>query len=689
MGVVLEHKIKPFLFSVAIAVSVALFSGAETAHADAIIRAPNNLGLVGYWSFDEGRGTVLSDLSGGDNNGTFSGTPEWVVGRFKSGLEFDGTSDTVLVPSSDSVNFSNAELTISGWFKFPSSFSNERALLRKDNQYQLGFTNSSTIRNLIGTSGTTGWTGVNDISYSFETDTWYMLSMVYDGSTMTTYVNGEEVGEAVVTGSILTGGNNVGIGGGVRPFGGTVDELRLYNRALSETEVQSLYNSSSSTLVGRTPTEQYNDGLVAHWTFDGKHTTATTVSDIVGGNDGTISGATASPGVVGQAVAFDGVNDYIAVPDSPELRLGGAYTIAAWVNAKGGYSTGSIVSKRDFVAGSYRFRLDSDRIRWHGHYGGTTRTFDYGVNLQDGSWHYIVVTAEDEVDRVRITIYLDGVVGNSGTVPGLITGNTSPVDIGSLSGSQQQYRGLIDDVRIYNRALLPEEIHGLYTSTKPSSMTSSTDSLVTNGLVGHWTFDDETVSGTTVTDVSGNGKDGTINGTPGAIVSGKIGEAIEFDGTNGDVNLKNPLSSPDGWTYAFWFYPTAVPATDTAGLVGQGNNPRVTFQISRSVGTGATYQSNGNWAGGLNTPALTLNNWYHISAVWNDASSGTPTHQVYINGELAASRSYPAAINPPAATHLVNRRDSNTTLSGKIDDVRIYSRALTESEIGQLYSMGQ
>src|SRR5690606_12767870 len=121
----------------------ALFSGAETAYADAIIRAPNNLGLVGYWSFDEGRGTVLSDLSGGDNNGTFSSTPEWVVGRFKSGLEFDGTSDTVFVPSSGSVNFSNAELTISGWFKFPSSFSNERALLRKDNQYQLGFTNSS------------------------------------------------------------------------------------------------------------------------------------------------------------------------------------------------------------------------------------------------------------------------------------------------------------------------------------------------------------------------------------------------------------------------------------------------------------------------------------------------------------------------------------------------------------------
>jgi hypothetical protein len=108
------------------------------------------------------------------------------------------------------------------------------------------------------------------------------------------------------------------------------------------------------------------------------------------------------------------------------------------------------------------------------------------------------------------------------------------------AGTSQYFNGSIDDVRIYNRALSASEVQQLYnlgagTHVNTSSANLQQSSSLANGLVGYWTFDGPTISGTTVKDLSGQGNNGTNNGAMPTI--GKLGQALQFNGSSNYINL--------------------------------------------------------------------------------------------------------------------------------------------------------
>ncbi|WKZ21454.1 MAG: Ig-like domain-containing protein [Candidatus Brocadiaceae baterium WH-1] len=210
-------------------------------------------GLQAYYKFDEGAGTSAADASGNGNNGTLFNGPVWTTGKINSALSFDGVNDYVEVPNSTSLNPVNF-VTVSAWI-YPTApgQSNDSKIIAKRHQtlandnYSLGFISESRpeARIVIGGSMKSIYGPVLSLN------AWHHLVGVYDGSTLKLYVNGTEVNSVAASGSLDTSTHPLRIGTRAvdpvnRYFKGSIDEVYVFNRALSDQEVLSLFNPTAS-----------------------------------------------------------------------------------------------------------------------------------------------------------------------------------------------------------------------------------------------------------------------------------------------------------------------------------------------------------------------------------------------------------------------------------------------------------
>jgi len=201
-------------------------------------------GLVGYWKFDEGSGQIASDSSGNGLNGTLNGSPEWVAGQLGGALDFDGSGDYVEIPHDPRLSITD-EITIAAWTNMRADASGEMAIVSKG-----------------------GW-GANDLPYELtETagdvifwqfydnegrDTcapdsppvaeWHHIAGTYDGKVFKCYIDGELGDEWAYAGRMPENTASVTIGrrsrGGTY-FNGMIDDVAIYDRALTEGEIQSI-----------------------------------------------------------------------------------------------------------------------------------------------------------------------------------------------------------------------------------------------------------------------------------------------------------------------------------------------------------------------------------------------------------------------------------------------------------------
>lgn len=241
-------------------------------------------GLVGCWRFDEGTGTMAYDSSGNNNTGTLFNGPQWIDGRLDKALSFDGVDDYVKVPYSDVLNISNA-ITISTWFKIHSvtmpgpDFGGDMGFISKDYAYMLGYQSFDD-----GTSNASAWLlfagepWTRLIGPRLNIDTWYHETVTFDGSTTRLYLNGVEVANLTHTGTIYTSSNNFPLGFGNRfvlwnPysasfFNGTIDEAKVYNRALSADEVWAEYSVAPTLIQTQSITLESGESTNLTFTWD-------------------------------------------------------------------------------------------------------------------------------------------------------------------------------------------------------------------------------------------------------------------------------------------------------------------------------------------------------------------------------------------------------------------------------------
>ncbi|MCK4342416.1 MAG: LamG domain-containing protein [Phycisphaerae bacterium] len=215
-----------------------------------------NDGLVGYWSFDEGEGATAYDYSGHGNHGTLHNAT-WVSGIAGSALEFDPDSGYVEVPDSVSLNIhGNTQITLMAWL-----YKNAPDLHGGSQPwYSYPIIKSGpwmgdpiTCSRYALHEGNDNWLGLHlsEVNHPYQTlgypyeagliGRWTHLAGTWDGSTMWLYVNGAEVASKTYTGNLGdTAGRSLKISCGY-PFNGIIDEVRIYDRALSEDEIRQLY----------------------------------------------------------------------------------------------------------------------------------------------------------------------------------------------------------------------------------------------------------------------------------------------------------------------------------------------------------------------------------------------------------------------------------------------------------------
>jgi hypothetical protein len=219
-------------------------------------------GLVGYWRFDEGSGNIAADSSGNGNNGTLMNNPAWVDGKYGKALSFNGVNNNVVVPDSSSLDLSSA-VTVMAWVYLPKgAHYAEGRILGKDASNG-GSNLNLDIHNDAGNVSFDlgygyGFTGPILVSSGYvPREVWTHVAATYDGSLAKIYINGVfdssiswTAGFDTNNGMPLCIGSKNYSPGYYFFINATIDEVKLFNRVLSQQEIQ---NEIEGTPVSESP----------------------------------------------------------------------------------------------------------------------------------------------------------------------------------------------------------------------------------------------------------------------------------------------------------------------------------------------------------------------------------------------------------------------------------------------------
>jgi len=682
------------------------FLSTSSAFAATLHKPPNNLGLVGYYPMNEGTGTIAGDFSGNGNTGTLVSSPTWVTGKLGQALSFNG-SNTVSIPNSSSLS-PTASITLSAWVS-PVGSGIFKTIIGKgaDKTYEIdtgGGTNS--VRFVLMNSVPHAFVNFT-VSNILPLNQWTLVTATYDGSVAHLYANGVLVGSQSVVDTIAATTYPVTIASGDNFFNSTIDDVRIYSRALSSAEIAYLYQSGFAKLNSSHNT-QVTNGIVGLWSFDGPDMSGTTAYDRSGqGNTGTLSGTTLPTptiGKLGQGLSFDGVSGYVNVSGAI-LPSNNLFSISLWFKTT---SNGVLFSEQNNSIGSIPSSYDpilyiETTGKLHGGiYTGSVAPLESIAAVNDGKWHSVVMVVNKP--NSSQSLYVDGTfVGTgSGNPEGpfwyvyMGTGYTNYWP--NTNNTWFYFNGSIDDVRVYNRALTQADITQLYNmggSKINSSQNNIPGSTLSSGLVGLWSFNGPDMSGTTAYDRSGNANNGTLTNGPTPTI-GKVGQALSFDGSSGYVNLPNSMIQPYTTVSASgWF------KTSGDGVILGYQNTALSGAPSAYVPilyVGLDGKLRGEfWMGAVasitTVGSVNDNTWHHVVLVGN-----VNTQSMYLDGVLVGTLlggiNHLSMINNQIGVGYGGGGWLGTSggwfyFNGSIDEVRLYNRALSPNEVKQLYLLGR
>jgi predicted phage tail protein len=218
----------------------------DVAEATTGVAPPIPPGLVGGWSFGEGNGPTTADVSGNGNTGTITNAAWSTQGRYGNALSFNGSNSSVRVASSASLNLTTA-MTLSAWIRPSVSQTSWRTILQRQADAYFLTAGSDSPNRPAG-----GGTMAGSVNYAVAPtasplNAWTHVALTYDGATLRLYINGTQVATGAATGAVQSGTNPLWMGGN-QPYGeyfnGLIDEVRVYNRALTAGEIATDMNGS-------------------------------------------------------------------------------------------------------------------------------------------------------------------------------------------------------------------------------------------------------------------------------------------------------------------------------------------------------------------------------------------------------------------------------------------------------------
>jgi hypothetical protein len=434
--------------------------------------------LVGSWSFEEGTGVNAQDDSPNNNHGTLdvgavgnTDTAEaWGTGISDTGMMFDGWDDVLDCGNDASLDMTN-EITIIAWLNFRlKGF--ERPIVSKhsdaDPGYLLKWNSGMGLYFAIDASPNTY---TRKCSEGIGTDRWYHVAVTFKDD-IHIYLDGTPADGptyGVLPQSIGSSVEKLFIGHKVDDtygFNGTIDELRIYKRALSPEEIRDDFGKIA--LKGRWA---FNEDLgnAAGDSSDQDNTGVLNDAD-PGNGDGDKDPQWAT-GIIESALEFDGVDDYVEVANHASLNFGAgdSFSLSAWIKTTD--ADGIIVSKRNGnvyyslgLAGGVLYGTISSDADGSLDSATLSTTVLQGV-LNDGGWHYVAMSV-NPVSDTGLKLFVEGyeMQADSPVGVGDLT-NPNPLNIGRDPGTESNFLGgIIDQAEVWNWALEERDTRYNYTS---------------------------------------------------------------------------------------------------------------------------------------------------------------------------------------------------------------------------------
>ncbi len=434
-----------------------------------------------------GTGNTWYDLSGNSNKATFVDSPSFQSAP-QSFFNFDGSNDYMTIVRSSSMSPTSG-LTQEVWFNFStipnaaifiglqygSSYNNTYALW-KDSSLLYGGVNTSGSFSAIGI-------GISNISGN----KWHNFVHTYDGSAQRLYLDGVLLNSSNITGSIQYDANNTRVligaddnGGGYNTgagyfHSGKINQIKIYNRALTSEEITRNYNSSKKRYF---PEENIvTNGLVLNIDPSKPSSYAgsgNTIYDLSGsGNTGTLTNGPVFSGLNGGSLVFDGSNDYINLPNSSNLLTFGTnpFSIEFWIYYTSESGIRTILSNYSdyntdyntyFYLGVYTYQVLSmvNKVLLLGSSGNFINN-TFGADIVVNQWTHIIFTR----DGSTFICYKNGLQVSSVSQSSNYSGVRS-TKIGGGVASISTIVGNLPSMKIYNKALSAVEVQQNYNATK-------------------------------------------------------------------------------------------------------------------------------------------------------------------------------------------------------------------------------
>jgi flagellar hook assembly protein FlgD len=606
--------------------------------------------IVGLWHMDGD----WRDSSGNNNTGVPVNGPTFSTDNHggTQAVSLNGSNSFVEVADSNILDLTSA-MTVEAWIK-PNDIGNYRQIVSKfgspgNYAYEIGLAPAGNLRVDISGNGT-----ANDYLVTttapITVNVWNHIAATFNAGILKLYVNGIEVVQPKTStiSSLKASTSPINIGrapAGIEYFSGLIDEVALYNRALTAVEI-------AGSVFRRE----------ALWHMDGNWTDASG-----NGNDGTPNAGAAfstNAKIGSGSGSFNGLDSAVTSTVSSLPFGNGPRTVSAWVKPENGTQNRGIIQYGGESSGYFKLMIDELN---RAVVGSDSNSITGLTSLADGQWHYVVGVYEG-VGTTVVRLYVDSVLENSSIISPPETENGGFM-IGTLFNDGGHFNGLIDELSIHDYSLGVNEIDKTYNEGL--------------GRIGLWHMDGDW------TDASQNGHSGTSNGATFS-ASRQLGtQSGSFDGVDDYVAAGGLVTSVSNtFTIAFWANATAARNSTSEsysswGTGGQRYAIAPLWGAGSDAGAGVSVGNNGisvfelapNYMPSLLVYDAPLSGWNHIVVIYENKQP-----KLYVNGQFVRAGLVSQRANVHPSMYFGDVA-AYGRYQGLLDEVEIYNRALPPDEI--------